>query len=68
MLDVNLKGTFFMSRAAAPHLRQSRGAIVNLASEAGIVGTPNIGAYAASKAGVVGLTRALAMESCRACA
>ena len=62
VLDVNLKGTFFMSKAAAPHLKQSRGAIVNLASEAGIVGTPNIGAYAASKAGVVGLTRALAME------
>jgi meso-butanediol dehydrogenase / (S,S)-butanediol dehydrogenase / diacetyl reductase len=62
VLDINLKGTFFMSRAAIPHLREARGAIVNLASEAGVVGTPNIGAYAASKAGVVGLTRALAME------
>lgn len=31
ILDVNLKGTFFMSRAAVPHLRESRGAIVNLA-------------------------------------
>jgi len=61
-LDTNLKGTFFMSRAATPHLRESRGAIVNLASEAGVVGSPNISAYAASKAGIIGLTRAMAME------
>ncbi len=62
IIDVNLKGTFFASRAAVPHLRESRGVIVNLASEAGVIGTPNVGAYAASKAGVIGLTRALAME------
>jgi meso-butanediol dehydrogenase/(S,S)-butanediol dehydrogenase/diacetyl reductase len=62
IVDTNLKGTFFISRAAVPHLRESRGAIVNLSSEAGVVGSPNISAYAASKAGVIGLTRALAME------
>jgi NAD(P)-dependent dehydrogenase (short-subunit alcohol dehydrogenase family) len=62
ILDTNLKGTFFMSRAAAPHLRESRGAIVNLASEAGVVGSPNISAYSASKAGIIGMTRAMAME------
>ena len=62
IVDTNLKGTFFMSRAAAPHLRERGGAIVNVSSEAGVVGSPNVSAYAASKAGVIGLTRALAME------
>jgi NAD(P)-dependent dehydrogenase (short-subunit alcohol dehydrogenase family) len=62
ILDTNLKGAFFMSRAAMPHLRESCGTIVNLASEAGVVGSPNVSAYSASKAGIIGLTRAMAME------
>lgn len=62
MLDINLKGTFFCCQAAEPHLRQSAGNIVNLASDAGLIGEAGLSAYCASKGGVVNLTRALALE------
>lgn len=62
VLGVNLSGTFFMSRAAIPHLLESRGAIVNVASLAGLKGQAYGAAYCASKAGVVGLTRVMAVE------
>ncbi|HET8613203.1 MAG TPA: SDR family NAD(P)-dependent oxidoreductase [Sphingomonas sp.] len=62
LIDVNLTGVFAMSRAALPHLLANRGNIVNIASAAGLVGTPYAVAYSASKAGVVGLTRSLAVE------
>ena len=61
-LDINLKGTFFCARAALPALRESGGAIVNLASVAGLQGSVEGAVYSASKGGVVNLTRALAME------
>ncbi|MCZ6721817.1 MAG: SDR family oxidoreductase [Proteobacteria bacterium] len=61
-MNVNLKGLFFTSRAALAELKRQKGVIVNIASEAGVIGTPAISAYSASKAGVIGLTRALAME------
>ncbi len=61
-IDINLKGTFFCSQAAVPYLRSSRGNIVNLASDAGLIGDPGLSAYCASKGGVVNLTRALALE------
>jgi NAD(P)-dependent dehydrogenase (short-subunit alcohol dehydrogenase family) len=61
-LDVNLTGTFNMCRAALPALLESKGAIVNVASTAGIIGQAYAAAYCASKHGVVGLTRALAIE------
>lgn len=60
--DINLKGMFFATQAAVPALRESGGVVVNLASEAGLLGNPMVAAYCASKAGVIGLTRALAME------
>ena len=62
VLNVNLKGLFFTSQAALPALKASKGVIVNISSEAGLIGTPLISAYCASKAGVIGLTRAFAME------
>jgi meso-butanediol dehydrogenase / (S,S)-butanediol dehydrogenase / diacetyl reductase len=62
ILAVNLGGVFFMSQAAMPHLLQRRGCIVNLASAAGLIGVPFNAAYTASKHGVVGLTKALALE------
>lgn len=61
-LDVNLKGTFFTTMAAMQHLRQSRGNVVNLASEAGLRGAKMSAVYCASKGGVVLLTKALALE------
>ncbi len=61
-VDVNLKGTFFCCRAALPALRKSKGNIVNIASDAGLMGTPGITVYCASKGGVVNMTRAMALE------
>ncbi|MFN4142495.1 SDR family NAD(P)-dependent oxidoreductase [Aestuariivirga sp.] len=61
-LDTNLKGTFFCSQAALPHLRSSRGNVVNLASDAGLIGEVGLAVYCASKGGVVNLTRSLALE------
>ena len=62
VLAVNLTGPYNMSRTALPHLVKTRGAIVNMASAAGLVGIPFNAAYTASKHGVVGLTRSLALE------
>lgn len=62
MLDVNLKGTFFCVRAALAALRDSKGNIVNLASDAGLIGDPDLTVYCASKGGVVNMTRAMALE------
>jgi NAD(P)-dependent dehydrogenase (short-subunit alcohol dehydrogenase family) len=62
VLAVNLDGTFLMCRAALPHLLEARGTIVNVASTAALAGLPYGAAYGASKGGVLGLTRALAVE------
>ena len=61
-LDTNLKGTFFCVRAAADPLRESGGNIVNVASDAGLIGEKGLSVYCASKGGVVNLTRAMALE------
>jgi 3-oxoacyl-[acyl-carrier protein] reductase len=60
-LDVNLKGTFYCCRAAASELRKGKGAIVNIASMSGHLATGSSIAYMVSKAGVLQLTRALAV-------
>ena len=60
ILNVNLKGTFFASRAAMPHLTRRRGNIVNVASVAGVMGSGSSIAYAASKGAVITLTKSLA--------
>ena len=62
VLDVNLKSMFLFSKYALPHLRKSKGVIVNTSSELGLIGTPKYTAYCASKGGVVLFTRALALE------
>ena len=62
MLDVNLKGTFFCIRAALATLRSNRGNVVNIASDAGLIGELGLTAYCASKGGVVNMTRAVALE------
>ena len=65
ILGVNLTGTFLMCQAALPHLLDGGGAIVNVASNAGLMGQPYSAAYCASKGGVVNLTRALSLEYLR---
>lgn len=62
-IAVNLTGVFYAMRAQIPALRaRGGGSIVNCASIAGLVGFPNLPAYVASKHGVVGVTRAAALE------
>ena len=58
----NVKGTFFVTRAAVGELIKSRGAIVNVASDAGIKGNYFCAAYSASKGAVVAFTKSLALE------
>ena len=62
ILAVNLSGTFYMCQAALPHLLESKGNIVNAASTAVFAGTAYAAAYAASKGGIMSLTRTLAVE------
>jgi NAD(P)-dependent dehydrogenase (short-subunit alcohol dehydrogenase family) len=62
MIDINVKGTYFCSRAALPALEESGGAIVNLASIAGLEGYAGVTVYCASKGAIVNLTRAMAIE------
>jgi NAD(P)-dependent dehydrogenase (short-subunit alcohol dehydrogenase family) len=63
VLSVNLKGVWLCMRAELRHMHaQGAGAIVNTASAAGLVGTPGVAHYAASKFGVLGLTRSAALE------
>jgi NAD(P)-dependent dehydrogenase (short-subunit alcohol dehydrogenase family) len=61
-IGVNLGGAFLMSKHAVPHLRRARGAIVNIASTRALQSEPDTEAYAAAKAGLVGLTHALAVS------
>jgi NAD(P)-dependent dehydrogenase (short-subunit alcohol dehydrogenase family) len=61
IIDVNLSGTFYLAQAAVVHLRRSHGSIVLVSSEWGVTGWPEATAYAASKAGVIGLMKSLAL-------
>ncbi len=62
VIDINLTGPFLVSKHAVPHLRQNRGAIVNIASTRALQSEPDTEAYAASKGGIVALTHALAIS------
>jgi NAD(P)-dependent dehydrogenase (short-subunit alcohol dehydrogenase family) len=62
-IDISLKGTYFMCREALRHMLPRRsGVIVNIASDSGIHGEPGAAVYSAAKAGVIMLTRALAID------
>jgi NAD(P)-dependent dehydrogenase (short-subunit alcohol dehydrogenase family) len=63
IIRINLRGTFLMCRAAVPAMRRRRwGRIINVSSMAGVIAAPRSTPYSASKAGVIGLTRALSMD------
>ena len=62
MMDLNVRSVFRLMRAAAPHLAERRGAIVNVSSVAGLRSFPGILAYAVSKAAVDQLTRCAALD------
>jgi meso-butanediol dehydrogenase / (S,S)-butanediol dehydrogenase / diacetyl reductase len=62
IIGVNLTGTFHMCRGVLPHMLGGGGAIVNIASNSGLMGQPYSAAYCASKGGVVNLTRELGVE------
>ncbi len=63
LMGTDLKGVYFMCRAGLRHMApRGSGVIVNLASDSGIHGEPNAAAYSAAKAGVVMMTRALAID------
>jgi NAD(P)-dependent dehydrogenase (short-subunit alcohol dehydrogenase family) len=63
VIDINVVGVFHVLKAAAQHLRKSGGgAIVNMASHAGVVGPPNMIAYSASKFAVIGITQTAAKD------
>jgi NAD(P)-dependent dehydrogenase (short-subunit alcohol dehydrogenase family) len=63
IIDVNLTGQFLVAKAVVPHLiARGKGKVVNVASIAGLGGRPKRTAYTASKFGIVGFTRALAMD------
>ncbi len=62
-VEVNLNGPFYLCRAVAPHMRERKyGRIVNIASIAGKEGNPNMSAYSATKAGLIGFTKSFGKE------
>ena len=61
VLAINVKGVLYLSRAAIPHLKRSKGSIVNISSVSGIGGDFTLPVYNASKGAVTNLTRSLAL-------
>lgn len=62
VVRINLSSLYYLSKAAMPHLLASKGNIVNMSSAAGLVGIAYNSAYCASKAGVVAMTKSMAIE------
>lgn len=60
--ETNLRGTFLCTKYAYPHLKKQRGNIINISSVQAFANESNISAYAASKAGLLGLTRSMALD------
>jgi meso-butanediol dehydrogenase / (S,S)-butanediol dehydrogenase / diacetyl reductase len=64
-MGINLDAPFYLSRAALPHLLQSTGSIINIASDWGLKGGDRAAAYCASKGAIIQLTRAMAIDHAR---
>lgn len=62
VMDTNLKGAFFTIKYAIPHLDRTKGQIINIASDAGIIGNKYASLYCASKGGLILLTKSIAVE------
>ncbi len=62
VMAVNVRGYFFYAKAAYPHLRQRRGCMIHVSSDAGVLGEPAIGIYSVSKAAVIMLSNMLALD------
>lgn len=63
VVEINLNGTFYVNRVVVPAMKaRNYGRIVNISSVAGKEGNPNLSAYSAAKAGVIGLTKSLGKE------
>lgn len=62
IMDTNVKGTYFLTQAAVPELKKTKGNIVNVASDAGVHGNYYCSAYCASKGAIVLFTKAMALE------
>lgn len=63
VVEINLNGTFYVNKAVIPSMKaRNYGRIVNISSVAGKEGNPNLSAYSAAKAGVIGLTKSLGKE------
>lgn len=66
VIDVHLNGSFYVSRAAAPHFKkQSSGAYVHITSTSGLIGNTGQANYNAAKMGIVGLSKTIAMDMAR---
>ena len=60
--NTNLRSTFLCSKYAIPHLRRTKGNIINISSMVGLVGQPNAGAYSATKGGQIAMSRGMAID------
>jgi NAD(P)-dependent dehydrogenase (short-subunit alcohol dehydrogenase family) len=65
IIHTNLKSTFLCSKYAIPHLRKTKGCIINISSMVGLVGQSNAGAYSASKGGQIAMTKGMSLEFAR---
>jgi len=62
IINTNLRSTFLCSKYAIPHLRKTKGNIINISSMVGLVGQPNAGAYSATKGGQIAMTKGMALD------
>ena len=62
LISTNLRSTFLCSKYAVPHLKQTRGSIINISSMVGLVGQANAVAYSATKGGQIAMTKSMAID------